>query len=113
MFSTILNIFSSVFWMIRITLLLIIFLCKLAWKSLLVLVFLEGFFKVILALHKLCNIIAEKHSDKRIVYAREKEKDLNVLNQSFDDISVVSEMSSYNTNDDYVVESWNSYQVIE
>ena len=41
-----------------------------------------------------------------------EEKYLNVLlHQSSEDISVVSEMSSFNTNEEYVVESWNSYQV--
>ena len=68
----------------------------------------EGFYKAIQALHKLCKIIAEKHSDKK---RSKKEEELDVLKQSFEDISVISDMSSLDTNEEYVVEAWNSYQV--
>ena len=107
MFSTVLNIFSWTLWTIKNSFLLFLLLCRLSWKLLLVLVFLDGFYKAIRFLHKVCNIIAEKSSQEK-----KKTSDLNVLlHQSSEDISVVSEMSSFNTNEEYVVESWNSYQV--
>ena len=112
MFHTLFNILASLFWIIKTLIRLFIFLTRLSWKLILLLVFLDGFYKLLLALHKLCQRIAVAHiSDKRSVYARDRERDSNVLNQSCDDISVVSEMSSLNTSEEYVVESWNSYQV--
>ena len=106
MFSTVLNILSWTLWTIKNIFLLFLLLCRLSWKLLLFLVFLDGFYQGIRALHQLCKIIAEKSNHDK------KKSELNVLlHQSSEDISVVSEMSSFNTNEEYVVESWNSYQV--
>ena len=106
MFSTVLNILSWTLWTIKNIFLLFLVVCRLSWKLLLFLVFLDGFYKAIKALHEVCKLIAEKSSHEK------KKSDLNVLlHQSSEDISVVSEMSSFNTNEEYVVESWNSYQV--
>lgn len=108
MFSTVLNIFSWTLWTIKNLVLLFLLLCRLSWKLLLFLVFLDGFYKAIRAVHQVCNIIAEKSSHEK------KKSDLDVLlHQSSEDISVVSELSSFNTNEEYVVESWNSYQVVK
>ena len=107
MFARVLNILSWTLWTIKNIFLLFLLICRLSWKLLLFLVFLDGFYKAIRFLHKVCNIIAEKSSQEK-----KKTSDLNVLlHQSSEDISVVSEMSSFNTNEEYVVESWNSYQV--
>ena len=106
MFSTVLNILSWTLWTIKNIFLLFLLVCRLSWKLLLFLVFLDRFYKAIKALHEVCKLIAEKSSHEK------KKSDLNVLlHQSSEDISVVSEMSSFNTNEEYVVESWNSYQV--
>ena len=109
MFSTVSSILSWTLWTIRNIFLLFLLLCRLSWKLLLFLVFLDGVYKAIRALHKVCNIILEKSSHEK--KKSDVEKNLNVLHRSSEDISVVSEMSSFNTNEEYVVESWNSYQV--
>ena len=106
MFSTVLNIGSWTLWTIKNIFFLFLLISRLSWKLLLFLVFLDGFYQGIRALHRLCRIIAEKSNHDK------KKSELNVLlHQSSEDISVVSEMSSFNTNEEYVVESWNSYQV--
>ena len=109
MFSTVLNILSWTVWTIKNIFLLLLLLCRLSWNLLLLVVFLDGFYQAIKALYKLCAFIAETSRQEKKL---EDEKYLNVLlHQSSEDISAVSEMSSFNTNEEYVVESWNSYQV--
>ena len=108
MFSTVSNILSWTLWTIKNIFLLFLLLCRLSWKLLLFLVFLDGFYNAAIFLHKFCKSLKSSHEKKK----SDETKTLNILHQSSEDVSVVSEMS-FNTNEEYVVESWNSYQVIE
>ena len=106
MFSTVSNILSWTLWTIKNIFLLFLLLCRLSWKLLLFLVFLDGFYNAAIFLHKFCKSLKSSHEKKK----SDETKTLNILHQSSEDVSVVSEMS-FNTNEEYVVESWNSYQV--
>ena len=113
MFSTLYNIFWFLIYLISI----LLWIIKLGWKLLLIICFIYGLLNLVFLMHRLCKYVAKKHKEEAKVANHSHSQNVIILDQNFETYNSFgesnSEFSSRRSSQDFVVTSWDNFQVTQ
>ena len=111
MFSTL----NNIFWILINLISILLWIVKLSWKLLIIICFIYGLLNLVFLMHRLCKYIARKHQEEAKVANHSQSQNVIILDQTFESYNSFgesnSEFSSRRSSQDFVVTSWDNFQV--